>query len=91
MLNFVFGLIFTVFSKHVYGFIILFMCCYFVVAAIIYIFCIFMTYSTSYCCYYKLIDSWNVCARMCVCVWTARFCSWIQPQQIIGSALGIWI
>jgi len=27
--------------------------------------CIFMTYSTSYCCHYKLKDPWNVC----VCVW----------------------
>jgi hypothetical protein len=35
--------------------------CYFcfVLSAFICIFCIFMTYSTSYCCHYKLKDPWN--------------------------------
>jgi hypothetical protein len=33
----------------------------FVVAAFICLFCIFMTYSTSYCCYDKLTDPWNLC------------------------------
>jgi hypothetical protein len=27
-------------------------------------FCIFMTYSTPYCCHYKLMDPWNVCVYM---------------------------
>jgi hypothetical protein len=49
-------------NVFVYGFDTLFLCCFcFVVAAFICMFCIFMTYSTSYCCCYKLIDPWNVC------------------------------
>jgi hypothetical protein len=48
------------------GFVILFLCylC-FVVAAFICMFCIFMTYSTSCCCRYGLIDPWNVCTPVC--------------------------
>jgi hypothetical protein len=39
----------------------LFLCCFsFVVAAFICMYCIFMTYSTSCCCHYKLMDPWNV-------------------------------
>jgi hypothetical protein len=34
--------------------------------SIVSLFCVFVTYSTSYCCYYKLMDPWNVCARACV-------------------------
>jgi hypothetical protein len=49
----------------------LFLCCVcFVVATFICMFCIFITYSTSYCCHYKLMDP-HVCAcahmRVCVC------------------------
>jgi len=40
------------------------LCCVcFVVPIFICIFCIFMTYSTSYCCHYELTDPWK-----CVCV-----------------------
>jgi hypothetical protein len=38
----------------------------FVVAAFICMFCIFMTYSTSCCCHYGLIDPWNVCMYVCI-------------------------
>jgi hypothetical protein len=40
--------------------------CYFsfVLSAFICVLCTFMTYSTSYCCHYKLTDPWNVC--MCL-------------------------
>jgi hypothetical protein len=40
----------------------------FVVAAFICKFYIFMTYSTSYCCHYRLMDPRNVCKCVCVCV-----------------------
>jgi hypothetical protein len=40
----------------------LLLCCIcFVFAAFIFMFCIFMTYSTSCCCHYKLTDPCNVC------------------------------
>jgi len=51
-------------NVFVCGFIILFLCCCFVAAAFICMFRIFMTYSTSYCCYYELTDPWNV---VCAC------------------------
>jgi hypothetical protein len=46
-------------------------CCCFVVAAFICIFCIFMTYSTYYCCHYNLMDQWNEWMNEYVCryVW----------------------
>jgi len=43
--------------------------CAVVVAAFICMFFIFMTYSTSYCCYYKLLYPWNV-SKM----WTQQIC-----------------
>jgi hypothetical protein len=48
--------------------VVLFCLCCFVVAAFICLFCIFMTYSTSCCCYYKLMDPWNVRAYVCMYV-----------------------
>jgi hypothetical protein len=36
-------------------------CFCFVVAAVLCMFCIFMTYFTSYCCHYELRDPWNEC------------------------------
>jgi len=45
------------------GFIILFLCCFCsVIAAFICMFSIFMTYSTSYSCHYKLMHPWNACS-----------------------------
>jgi hypothetical protein len=43
---------------------------YFAVAAFMWMFCILMTYPTSYCCHYKLMDPWNACMHVhaCVCV-----------------------
>jgi hypothetical protein len=42
------------------------LCCFcFVVAAFICMFCIFMTYSTSCCGHYKLMDPWAVCTYVC--------------------------
>jgi len=53
---------------RVCGFVVLVLCFFFcfVVVAFICMFCIFMTYSISYCCHYKLMDPWNMC--VCVCV-----------------------
>jgi hypothetical protein len=51
------------------GFVILCLCCFcFVLSAFLCMLCIFMNYSTSYCCHYKLKDPWNVCVYICVCV-----------------------
>jgi hypothetical protein len=43
------------------GFIILRLHFFCFVAPFVCILCIFMTYSTSYCCHYKLKDPWNIC------------------------------
>jgi len=44
------------------GFIVLFLFC----CCCIYLFCIFVIYSISYCCHYKLMDPWDVCMFVCV-------------------------
>jgi hypothetical protein len=63
----IFCVIFTVFWRGIcLWLIVLFLCCFcLVVDAFICMFCIFMTYSTSCCCHYKLKDPWNV--RIYVC------------------------
>jgi hypothetical protein len=38
----------------------------FVLSAFICMLCIFMTYSTSYFCHYKLRDLWNICMYVCM-------------------------
>jgi hypothetical protein len=48
--------------------------------------CVFMTCSTTYCIYYKLMDPWNVCmyAYMCVCVCTyvcVYVCICVRTEQ----------
>jgi len=49
-------------NVFVHGFDMLFLCCFcFVVAAFICMFCIFTTYSTSYCWFYELMGPRNVC------------------------------
>jgi len=56
-----FGKVFDVVSSYC-------LCC-FVLSAFICMLCIFMTYSTSYCCHYKLKDPWNVCMYVCICTY----------------------
>jgi len=60
--------LYSTLKKSICGFTVLFLCCYCFVAGFIYMFYIFMTYSTSFCCHYKLIDPWNMCVRACACV-----------------------
>jgi hypothetical protein len=60
---------FMYFEKiFVCGFVVLCLCCFcFVLSAFACMLCIFMTYSTSYCCHYKLKDPWNVCVCITMC------------------------
>jgi hypothetical protein len=55
--------------------------CVVFVAAFINMFCTFMTYSTSYCCHYKLMDAWtNVC----------MYYRYVSPSPQCDMIFGFW-